>query len=304
LASALLALTARAQPAPKPETESITVTGEKVPEQVIKDFVKSHAGAAPALGKMAKWVRPICPAVTGLSPAMNDFVSKRLREAALSVDAPVDGKIPCAANIDIVFTRQPQMLLDGVRKEHPVLLGFHLAAQAEEAAKVRYPIQAWYGTETEDDHGLRQIDNPQDTHGSDMIIPPNANPACPQGCVWHLPYARTMHVTGSRIADGLRSQFFHVMVVIDIEKIGGLELGAVADDVASLALAQPQAFDACLSPASIINLMTQGCADKPKTLTPMDVAYLRAVYRLDTGKVFSSQKSEIAYQMKKVLGTD
>ena len=306
LAGSLLAAASYAQSVntadiSKTQTESITVTGQKVPEEVIKDFVKSYAAPAPALGKMAKWVRGICPVTAGLSPAINTLVTKRVREVAAMAGAPLLDEANCKPNIDIVFTQNPQMLLDQVRKEQPVLLGFHFAAQAGEIATVRYPIQAWYTTETEDEHGLRQIDNPQDRHGSDIVIPPNANPACPQGCTWHLPNARTVNVTASRIANSLSSQFFHIMIVIDLDKISGLEIGSLSDGIAVLALAQPQAFDACLTPASISNLMSPGCANKPKAITEIDLAYLRAVYKLDTAKVFSSQKSEIAYRMKQAL---
>jgi hypothetical protein len=297
-----LMATAHAQPvdAARNTPESVTVSGQKMPEYVIKEFVKSHAGAAPALGKMAKWVRPICPVTTGLTPAMNRLVNDRVRAVAAMVEAPVAEKSPCAANIDIVFTQKPQILLDRVRKEHPALLGYHQLSQTEDAAKVRYPIQAWYTTETVDFNRAHQVDDPQANNGVDLYLGPN--PACLKGCILRMPYARKMQVSGGRITDSLRSEFYHVMVVIDLDKIGGLELGALADDAASLALAQPQAFDACLSPASITNLMTPGCADKPKTLTTMDLAFLRAVYRLDTAKVFASQRSEIAYQMTKALG--
>jgi hypothetical protein len=267
-------------------TESVTVTGQKAPpEEVIKSFVQSYAASAPALGRMAKWVRPVCPITDGLSPALNALVTKRVREVAALAGAPLMDEANCQPNIDIVFTQRPQALLDQVRKEHPVLLGYHFEAQSGEIATMRYPIQAWYTTETEDEHGLRQVDNPQDRHGSDDLAS-----------------ARTMKVTASRIGDRLRSQFFHAMIVIDIDKINGLQIGALADDIAMMTLAQPQAFDACLTPPSIINLMTPGCAGKPKSITDMDIAYLRAVYRLDTAKVFSSQKSEIAYRMRKSLG--
>ena len=309
LAGSLLAAASYAQPlsttdTSRTPTESITVTGQKVPEEIIKGFVKSYAAPAPALGKMAKWARGACPITAGLPPALNILVTKRVRDVAILVGAPLLDEANCKPNIDIVFTRQPQALLDQVRKDRPVLLGFHFAAQEGAIATVRYPIQAWYTTETEDEQGLRQIDNPQDRHGSDMVIPAGANPACPQGCTWHFPNARTTTVSASRIATSLRSQFFHVMIVIDLDKISGLEIGSLADDIAVLALAQPQAFDACLTPPSITNLMSPGCAEKPKAITEMDVAYLRAVYRLDTAKVFSSQKSEIASRMKKALGGD
>src|SRR5436190_5978135 len=195
LAGSLLSAVSYAQPAgthddSKTQTESVTATGQRLREEVIKDFVQSHAGAAPALGKMAKWARGICPITAGLSPALNTLVTKRVREVAALAGAPLQGEANCKPNIDIVFTQNPQMLLDQVRKERPVLLGFHFAAQEGAIAAVRYPVQAWYTTETQDEHGLRQIDNPQDRHGSDMVIPSGANPACPNGCTWHFSNAR------------------------------------------------------------------------------------------------------------------
>lgn len=303
--SALMLLYANASNAQTPDvhqpsTESVTVTGQKAPpEAVIKGFVQSYAASAPALGKMAKWARGICPISTGLPATYNLFFTKRVREVAAMAGAPLLNLADCKPNIDIVFTRQPQALLDRIRMEHPVLLGFHYQAEAEKIATVRHPVQAWYTTETEDGLGLRQIDNPQDSHGSDLIIPPN--PLCMAGCTLHLPYARTMHVSGSRISDTLSSQFFHVMIVIDLDKISGLEIGSLADDIAVMALAQPQSFDACLTPPSITNLMTAGCADKPKAITPLDLAYLRGLYRTTTNASFASQKAQVVDRMTKAL---
>jgi hypothetical protein len=283
-------------------TGSITVTGQKAPlEEVIKGFIQSYAAYAPALGKMAKWAHGLCPVTAGLPPAYNFLVTKRVRDVAAMVGAPLLNEANCQPNIDIVFTRQPQALLDRVRTEHPVFLGFHFQAQAERIATMRYPIQAWYTTETEDERGLRQIDNPQDRHGSDMIIPAGTNPACPNGCIWHFPNARTVNVSASRISDSLRSEFFHVMILIDLDKISGLEIGSLADDIAVIALAQPQSFDACMTPPSITNLMTPRCDDKPKAITEMDLAYLRGLYQVTTDISFAQQKDQIAYQIKKGL---
>src|SRR5471030_2108673 len=175
----------------QPSTESVTVIGQKAsPEAVIKGFVQSYAASAPALGKMAKWARGICPISTGLPSTYNLFLTKRVRDVAAMAGAPLLNLADCKPNIDIVFTRRPQALLDRVRIERPVLLGFHYQTEAEKIASVRYHIQDWYTTETEDEHGLRKIDNPQDSHGSDLIIQPN--PVCMAGCTLHLPYARTV----------------------------------------------------------------------------------------------------------------
>jgi hypothetical protein len=304
----MLAPAAFAQPAAAPSslpTEKVIVTAPKeVPEEVIKGFVKSYAAPAPALGRMAKWVRGICPATTGLPPSFNALVTGRVKEIAALVGAPVEAKASCQTNIDIVFTRQPQVLLDGIREKHPVFLGYYNSSQLARVATARYPVQAWYTTETEDLRGLRQVDNAQDTHGTDIVIPPNTNPACPSGCTWHLPYARQFNVDSGHLSDGLRSEFFHIVIVADLAKVNGQEIGAVADYIGVLALSQTGSFDACLTPPSITNLMSPACEASLKTtaITEMDTAYLRGLYKANFGSInFSQQKGDVAFQMKKEL---
>jgi hypothetical protein len=303
------AAAAFAQPAAAPTslpTEKVIVTAPKaVPEEVIKGFVKSYAAPAPALGRMAKWVRGICPVTIGLPPSFNALVTGRVKEIAALVGAPVEAKAPCQTNIDIVFTRQPQVLLDGIREKHPVYLGYYNRSQLAGVATVRYPVQAWYTTETEDLHGLRQVDNAQDAnHGADIVIPPNTNPACPSGCTWHLPYARQFNVDSGHLSDGLRSEFFHIVIVADLARVNGQEIGAVADYIATLALSQTGSFDACLTPPSITNLMSPGCDTslKTTTITQMDTAYLRGLYKANFGSInFSQQRGDVVFQMKKEL---
>jgi hypothetical protein len=86
-------------------------------------------------------------------------VTKSVKDVAAMVGAPVNGKVSCPPNIEIVFTTTPQALLDNVRIMHPVLLGYHdNSALAEHLANVTRPIQSWYTTATEDLRGNRQVD--------------------------------------------------------------------------------------------------------------------------------------------------
>jgi hypothetical protein len=49
------------------------------------------------------------------------------------------------------------------------------------------------------------------------------------------PYARKINVTGATIADGVRSMFDDIIIVVDPGKLTQLELGAVSDYIAMLA---------------------------------------------------------------------
>lgn len=68
------------------------------------------------------------------------------------------------------FTKSPQLHLDKIRKEHPTHLGWHDTSQAERIAAVSHPIHAWYGTQTEDFDGIRNLDYEQNIRGVSMYV--------------------------------------------------------------------------------------------------------------------------------------
>jgi hypothetical protein len=47
--------------------------------------------------------------------------------------------------------------------------------------------------------------------------------------------------------------------------------------------------------------MTAGCADKPREITPLDLAYLRGLYRTNTSASFALQKAHVVDQMTRAL---
>jgi hypothetical protein len=102
---------------PSLPTENVTVSGTKSRE-VIQDFVNALAAQTPTMGKIARWETGICPITTGLLPRDATFVTERLKKVAASVGAPVSTDKACKHNIEIVFTRTPQALLDNVKKDH------------------------------------------------------------------------------------------------------------------------------------------------------------------------------------------
>jgi hypothetical protein len=99
------------------------VTGTKSRE-VMRGFVDSTAAPTHLLGKIARWEVPICPYAVGVKPAAADFVVARVKEVAEKVGAPVSTDAQCKFNIEIVFTKTPQALLDDMKKNEPFLLGF------------------------------------------------------------------------------------------------------------------------------------------------------------------------------------
>lgn len=269
--------------------ENVTVTGTKSREE-LRGFVQSFASPARITGKLARWERGICPLTLGLRPQAVAFINTRLKEIAAKVGAPVDSRTGCKPNIEIVFTTTTQALMDWVREEHPDFLGYHdNSMQADRLASVTHPIQAWYTTATRDYNGRVQMDGRNPGGGGIEVA----------GV--YLPDAKAYAVSGSRLGDGLSSGFHHVIVAIDPNKMATYEIGALADYIAMLALTQLNGLDTCQQLPSIVNLLAEGCAQKPGALTENDIAYLQGLYRMRGDLNLTIQKDQVSYQMEQEL---
>jgi len=290
-----LALSASAQEAPSAPggigVESVIVTAPKDrPERQLDDFIIAHAAPSPYLRKIARWKTGICPVTFGLSDKLNLYVTQRVIRVAMLVGAPLDTHEPCRPNVLIAATPQAQEMLDLIRTQRPVLLGYHYTSRAKQLATMTRAIQAWYSTATEDFYGFVQPDG----GGYNQNV---------------LDYMREMgfqsvHVSGSRIGDGLKSQFTTAIVIVDSTKIAGQPIGPLADYIAMLALGQGQYYDECQPVPTITNLLAPNCADnrKPLALTDIDVTYLRGLYKMSPGGTLGGERASIAYAMKKDLG--
>jgi len=254
-------------------------------EQAVGAFVESHSSVS-RIGKIARWEEGVCPSVTGLAPTFTKFIAKRVRDLAAQVGAPVNADENCKSNIDVVFTTDPQALLDNIRAKQPVMLGyFDNNAQADSMAIVNRPIQAWHATQTVDLRGNTVIDS-RNTMNGEMT----------RG-------GKSLNSSGSRLGDGLHSSYFHAIIVANPNKLGEYEIGTLADHIALVALAQPALQAACPALPSILDLTSADCRkDVPvKALTAADTGFLRGVYQMDTGTSVQTQKAAIAVRLKEAM---
>jgi len=300
-----------AQEAPKP-TESVTVTGIKDVDQAVTKFVGSMTVPTRVADKLARWKQGICPLTAGLRPEAVKFVTKRVRDVAAQVGAPVNDRENCKPNIEIIFTTTPQALMDNVQVMYPFVLGYHdNSAQAAQLAKVIWPIQSWYSTATDDLRGNVLVDMAR-RKGMPMTLDMPVASAGGGGMqvmasptvTMSIPDAQVVNVTGSRLGDGVSSDFHHVAVVAEPAKLLDYEIGTLADYIAFLALAQTVQPDQCQELPTILNLFAPGCTAPPKALTNVDLAYLRAVYKMTATTTARGQRGEIIYQMDKSLSAN
>lgn len=253
--------------------ETVIVTGHrpdnKTLDEVVHGFVDAHGKFSPKIDQLTRWVTPVCPEVRNLPPGYGEFVTKRIKAIAASVGAPT--REPCTLNIEIIFTSDPQTILDKVAESDPLLLGYHFVHDTKRAATVSQPIQAWYVTSTS---------NTLETYIDDPYK------GTPSGAL------------GTRFSHGLYSVFNHVLIIANTDKVAGYPIGPVADYIAMLALSQAKEPDNCNEMASVLDYLSTQCAERPESLTIADKTYLEGLYHMDKRDIGSLQKSNIAEHMQ------
>jgi hypothetical protein len=227
----------------------------------------------------ARWKRPVCPHVYGLTPVAAWQIEHRIKEVAAMVGAPVDRNDPCIPNIGIIFTAQPQVSLMSIANTQP-----YLVQGGSQKLAVRYPVEAWYATFKVDYDGFKNIDIPWE-----KITPPLDEPP---------------HVAAntSRLHTGQTAEMAAATVLVDTQAVTGMTLGELGDYLALMTLAQASQFGTCQPMTTLANLMLKGCDPAAVThkLSHVDIALLTALYSVpDSPEIL--QKQRIVGAMRRSL---
>lgn len=296
----ILALTAGgalAQPMPPMAPETVYSSAQREKDQETSRHVVETM-LAPSFSvedQYARWKKPICPHVYGLTPASGFFIEHRIKEIAQRIGAPVDMRDSCIANIGIVFTTNPQATLDSIaRAQIELVLGGRL--------KVTQPVQAWYVDFKTDYHGTETMDLPWEDMNPEIpvTIGPPASAADLD--------APKVAANVSRLHTGLTSALGTATILVDSGKVQGLTLGALGDYLAVLSLTQSQANGTCVDRPSILNLMATGCdpANRAAALDDVDIALMTALYsvpdspeRLQKQRIIAAMRRSLEAQFGK-----
>ena len=215
-------------------------------------FVESHATAPnPEVGQIGRWHDPVCVQVEGLAQAIQaDQIKARIESVAQAVGVPAAPK-GCEANVEIVFTDNPQSVMDDLGKRRADLLGYYHRRDYIQLKTVNHPIQAWYKTATAGDSAYAGAENPAFDQGSGAgsshrpagkVMTDDPDTGTPNAC------GDSPHFTAC-----LTSEFLNVFIVVDSKALPGKSLGPIADYLTMLALSQPK-LDRCTALSSILDL--------------------------------------------------
>lgn len=280
LAATAVCAGARAQPPPAPAAKAastsvagVTVEGRKAIDikkrfpSVVEKFVQSHEVDGPH-GGLTRWMRPICPAVEGLTPEFNAFVYRRLLEVTAVVGAPRSRPGACPTpNVMVVFTTAADQVMADVRANHELLLGYHYPSDTKKLATFEPPLKSWRVTASNG-----QIDDPES-------IPVGSS-------------------TG-RIRSGIVSEFVYVLVLVDPSLLEGQPIGRVADNIAEHALSSPGSRKGCAALPSILDALDMTCpaSDTVEGLTDYDIALLKGLYRSEADTQGNFQRGAVLRQI-------
>jgi hypothetical protein len=287
LCALLAAPLAAQQPEPQAENsgQTITVTGEREDSDAERRreaarFVDSHA-VRTRIGQLARWHEPICVRAGGLPLEMNARIAIRVMAIAERLGIPTNRAELCRPNVRIAFTGEPQRMVRLAERRNTQVIGFHYASERDRIMQVRQPVQAWYVTATRMGGSAGTIDQAGITPGGALGGRP-----------------------GSRLGDYVSSGLAHVLILADTRHVVGEEADAIAELVAFLALAQTPVAETCDDTETILNLMNPACppSRRPVALTPQDIAYLQALYRMNAEAAPGMQRGSIVQNMTQALG--
>ena len=320
LTACLLCFACAARAATAPAVDSAPQSSDKVQEvtvnalrtmepralaRAVSGFVASHAAAGTRINQIGRWHERVCPRVIGLEPKGRDFIVGEIQDVARRVGAPTApaGK-SCPVSVEIVFTKQPQLLLDRIAKLYRPLLGFFPASQLKQMTTFSHPIEAWYETGTRSMDFQLPVRSFGAPNGGDQTLgggPGSDVPVFGGAQVDSETTAMGMQpsgVAGSHLGRQQRSEFVHVLIIADSAQLARYPLQSVADYLAFLSLTRMSALDKCAALPSITDLLADGChPSAPEALTVADRAYLQALYASRLEQSLNLERGEVQEQM-------
>lgn len=250
LAVAAMALTASTWSANEARTTMLP------PEQTAPTWTMVSENA-----ETARWRTPVCVGVGGLSEGTAQFVVDRVSRRARDVGLRV-GEAGCRANALIIFSADPDGQANAIASERtdPASSSGVRGATLGRSAFTSFlnssaPVRWWRVTQPMVETGEAATRDVR------------------------LGVAPTVHVQEpGRLGTTTLETVSHAIVIVDLQQVNGLPLGALADYLAMVVLAPVEADQEAHS--SILGLFTDRASGRTPAqgMTEADQAHLRDVY--------------------------
>jgi hypothetical protein len=208
---------------------------------------------------LARWERPLCPLVSGLTREEGEFILARVSEIAHSIGVELAGENCRRPNLYILVTTRPKELLQGMEKRNRIFtFGVDaLPAVIDEFIDTPRPVRAWYSTNMSDAWGLPPaIENPGSSGSFRVVSKANS----------------------SHLISNVVYKFTRVFVIIDATRLQGVSRGQLADYVGLVGLAQFKSTPHLGDVQTILRLFDGKPQAAPAGMSDWDMAYLKSLY--------------------------
>jgi hypothetical protein len=272
----------------------------KAPRKGVEKRVRAFiAAVTPQIysDSLLRWNKGICPQIVGPPPDQTARILSHVSQIAAAAGVVIQPQ-PCTANLYIIASTYPELLLNAWGKRDHPLFGGTAQKTINAFINTPRPVRVWYNTVTvprEDHPDIQRFgERTLPTMGAGSIAESPANVAA-ANVTAAIDAARTDAFLNFREVQSFKS----VIVVVDTKRAAGVTLDQLADYIALVGLSKVN-LDMDLSGAptilSIFAPSTGSAAQPaPASITGWDQDYLKALYL--TRQSSRRQRSEIADMM-------
>lgn len=286
-AAAAIVLSAPA-PALAQTTNASEIVVTAASREQAQSFVSQLSMSPAAADQLGRWNDFICVGVAGLPARQGQFIADRVAQRAYALGlSPAEPG--CAPNISIVVAPNGNEVAQQMFAQDESLFAYRheagVSTMGHEAfdkfLNTERPVRWW--------HVTRMLSADGEPIGSGGTTP---------GAMGAFEGAQTVRSNGTRMRSTTRQDFSRVVIIVDGSRAGSVQMAALADYVAMVALAQIDPDADTSAYPTIMNLFSASGAPAPAGMTSWDTAYLSGLYRTSRdAPSTSAQQADIARRM-------
>ena len=229
---------------------------------------------------LSRWNTPISPLVAGLPREQGEFVLARLSQVATEAKAPLAGE-RCTANFFIVVTPQPELLLKKWQaRDRRMFDTRNGMGHVRRFLDTPRAVRVWYNV------GFTAADGQPIT--SDSLASALVGTGLGLGLL--MANVPTVQVSiGTRLRYSAVRSLSSVIVVVDANRMQGLNVGQLADYIGMVGLAEVNQ-DAQVGPVPTILRLFRDNPDPPQALSAWDQAFLASLYGAEQASVLEESR--------------
>jgi hypothetical protein len=255
--------------------------------QQVQSFVSEIAIAPSGADQYGRWDEAICVGVAGLPARQGQFIADRVAQRAFAVGLAPGGP-GCRPNVTVVVAPDGNAMAQRMFDNDPSLFAHRyesgISTLGQEALtdfiNTQRPVRWWHVTRTVSADG-EILSSENTASGADGFS------------------TEVVRSSGSRLSSTTRQDFARVVIIVDAESAGRVQLAGLADYIAMVALAQLKPDAQTGSFPSIMNLFSsEAGGSRTNELSQWDLAFLSGLYAANReASSTTAQRSDIVRRM-------